>query len=90
MSCATRPYYITATGNVGPAAGGMVFSVVLTPASALSTLVLREGGSGGSVILAVQAAASGSSVQHTFEGLNYTGQLHATLSGSGAVATIEL
>lgn len=86
----TKLYYLSATGDVATANGGSVVSVTLTPAAALSTLVLREGGSGGNIILAVQAAANGNTAQVLLKGATYTGQLHATLSGSGAVASIEL
>ena len=85
-----KPYYITATGDVGSANGGEISVVVLTPAAAVSTLVLREGGSGGTIIAAFQAAASGNSVAVEASTLVYSGQLHATLSGSGAVAMIGI
>lgn len=90
----SRPIYLTATGNVGDTDGGAVRMLVLTPAAALSTLVLREGGSGGSILVTLQAAASGNSVTIPCEddsgdgGMVYSGQLHVTLTGTGAVATI--
>ena len=87
---ATAPYYLTATGNVGSANGGDLISIVLTPAAAVATAVVREGGSGGTIILALQAAANGASVQHLFRGLAYAGQLHVTLAGAGVQATVEL
>ncbi len=90
MSEATRPLYITGTGNVGPASGGILHSIVLTPAAADATLTLREGGSDGSIIAVVKAPANTASVPVFFEGAYYQGQLHATLAGAGAVATIEL
>jgi hypothetical protein len=90
MSRVTRPIYLTETGNAGGSNGGELMSAVLTPAAAVSTLVVRQGGAGGTVILTLQAAANGGSVQARFEGLGYSGQLHATLTGAGALATIEL
>ena len=89
MSSPTAPVYITGTGNIGGTIGGQVYSVTLTPAAAAATLVLREMGSGGAVIAAFQAAANGASFygEYCFA---YAGQLHATLSGSGATAMIEL
>lgn len=83
------PYYITATGNVGSANGGQIVSVTLTPAAATATLVLRESGSGGTIIAAFQAAASGNSFYGEYASA-YAGQLHATLTGAGAAAVIEL
>jgi hypothetical protein len=90
MNGGTLPYYGTATGNVGGADGGQVASATITPAAALSTLTLREDGSGGTVIAVLQAGASGSSFQARFCGLGYKGQLHATLSGAGASFVVEL
>ena len=87
---ATIPYYLTSTANVGDANGGEIDSVVLTPAAAVATAVVRENGSGGTIILALQAAANGGSVQHIFRGLVYSGQLHVTLAGAGVQATVEL
>ena len=86
----TKPYYVNATNNVGPASGGMIKGISLTPAAATANLTLREGGSGGTVIWDVQAAASGATVFLDLDGAVYTGQLHATLSGAGASAVIEL
>lgn len=86
----TLPVYLTGTGNAGSANGGQLYSITLTPAAALSTLVLREGGASGTIIAALQAAASGNSVQARFDGMAYAGQLHATLSGASASAVIEL
>lgn len=86
----TKLYYATATGDVGPATGGSLQSVTLTPAAALSTAVVREGGSGGSIIAAIQAAASGSSFTLWLKGATYSGQLHVTLTGSGATCAVEL
>ncbi len=86
----TKLHHITGTANVGGSAGGSIRSVTLTPAAALSTLVIRESGSGGTIIASLQAAASGNSAQVRFDGAAYSGQLHATLVGASAVAVIEL
>lgn len=91
----SRPLYISATGNVGGVNGGLIKQIVLTPAAAVATLVLREGGSGGNIIWSLQAAASGSSVILDFSsdidgGSIASGQIHATLGGVGAVATIAV
>lgn len=90
MSIVARPVHITGTGNVGGDSGGEIELVVLTPAAAVSTLTLKEGGSGGATILILQAAANGGSVVVEVCSLAYSGQLHATLSGTGATATIGL
>lgn len=89
MGASAAPFYITGTGNIGGASGGQVVSVTLTPAAAAATLVLRESGSGGTVIATFQAAANGASFYGRYC-FAYAGQLHATLSGSGAAAMIEL
>lgn len=85
-----KPYYITGTGDVGPAIGGEIVGIVLTPAAATATLTLREGGSGGTVIMVLQAAASGNSVVSEIPPLVYAGQLHATLAGAGASAVVAI
>lgn len=85
----SAPHYIVATGDVGPAGGGVVINVVFTAGSDAATLTLRKGGSGGSIFAVVKAAANVTAVA---SGLywNYDGQLHATLAGTGPVATIGL
>jgi hypothetical protein len=79
--------HITATGNVGGTAGGVLQNVVLSAGSAAATLTLRHNGSGGDTILIVTAPANETTV---LPGLSmvYSGQLHATLAGSGATATL--
>ncbi|HEU4542204.1 MAG TPA: hypothetical protein VFR23_13835 [Jiangellaceae bacterium] len=80
---------VTATGNVvtGPV---VLRSVMLTPAAAVSTLELRDG-SGGAIVLTLQAAASGSSSVWSAgkAGVLFSSALHATLSGAGAAASFE-
>lgn len=89
-SGATLPIHFTATGDVGGANGGEIDTVVLTPAAAIATLVLRENGSAGAIILSLQAAASGGSVVLPACDLAYSGQLHATVGGAGALAMVAL
>jgi hypothetical protein len=75
---------LTSTGNVPPHdTGGVCHGGVLTPGSALATVVLREGGSGGAVIATITALANGDSVQVPGP-FRYAGQLHATLTGTAA------
>jgi len=84
------PKHITGTGNVGPDSGGTVHSIVLTAGdSAAATLTLKQGGSGGGAIFVIGAPQDGTT---TITGLCavYHGQLHATLGGTGATATIVI
>jgi len=82
-------YHVDATGDVGPASGGILASVVITADSAASSVTLKEGGSGGTTILKLGAVANDSH-QAEFRGVSYTGQLHATIAGTNAVASVEL
>jgi len=89
-----HPTTISATGNVTTTQTS-IRTVVLTPAAAVATLVLRDGGSGGTVILNLQASANGDSVVCNFQDddlpvptVTSGVGLHATLGGAGAVADI--
>jgi hypothetical protein len=87
------PYPITTSGNVGPTNTGTgLRRVVLTPAAAVATLVLREGGSGGRILYQLQAAANGNSVTLDMgdDPDIISGQLHATIGGAGAFATVSI
>lgn len=84
----------TATGDV-VAGRRTLHSVVLTPAAAVATLDIRDG-SGGAVLLSLQAAANGSSViwaagspRGQEAGLPFGSSIHATLAGAGASVTVE-
>lgn len=79
--------YLTATGNVGVATGGVLAFVVLTAGSDAATLTLKQGGSGGAVIMVLKAAADTSVAVPIPAGLTYYGQLHATFTGTGPAAT---
>ena len=83
---AKRPQKFTATGDVTGAATGGHAVVILTPAAALSTVDVRQNGSGGTVIMSLQAAASGVSV--VSPDFYFEGQLHVTLSGASASVTV--
>lgn len=80
--------YVTATGDVGSTGSGSLLFVLLTAGSDAATLTLRQGGSGGSIIMVVKAPTGESVPVPIPGGANYTGQLHATLAGTGPVATI--
>jgi hypothetical protein len=86
-----------ATGNI-VSGRGQLNSVILTPAAAVSTVDVRLDGSGGTVVLSLQAAASGSSVVwrasdqqygQAGAGVAFAGPLHVTLSGAGASVSVE-
>lgn len=85
----SRPVRITATGNIGAPTGTRMALVALTAAAAAATLVLREGGSGGTIIATVAAPAN-TTVAVPYGGVEISGQLHGTLTGASAEATIEL
>lgn len=88
---ASRLVKVAATGNVRTGSVKLR-SVVLTPAAALSTLDVRDG-SGGNVIMSLQAAASGASVPWMSgdeDGVVFGTAVHATLVGAGASATFEI
>jgi hypothetical protein len=85
--------YATATGDVALAGAGgnprTLYSVVLTPAAALSTVEVRDG-SGGAIRLKLQAAASGGSVVWSDEnGVAFSSSIHLTLAGASAVAAVS-
>ena len=79
--------HVTASGNVGGSSGGTLHSAVLTAAGATSTLTLKQGGSGGTTILVLSAVANTSAASGPLN-IVYAGQLHATLSGASATATV--
>lgn len=69
-----------------------VKSVVLTPAAAKSTVVVRTGGASGTVKLALQAAADGSSViweSGNEAGVLFPDGIHITVTGAGALVDVE-
>ena len=80
---------LTGTATVGAANGGQLYGASLTAAAATSTLVLREGGASGTVILTLSAVANTTAAVR-FDGSGYSGQLHATITGASAVASVEI
>jgi hypothetical protein len=58
---------------------------VLTPAAAVATAVIREGGSGGTIVMSLQAAASGASVVVAFADPMVIADPHVTLGGAGVL-----
>lgn len=77
-----KPKHFTATGDisVGPAT---IYGFVLTPAAAVATAVIREGGSGGTIVMSLQAAANGSSAIVMFP--MSIADPHVTLAGAGVL-----
>lgn len=76
------------------AVGRQVFlhSVTLTPAAAKSTVRVQTGGSGGAILMNLQAAADGGSVTWTCGdpcGVPSDG-IYVTLTGSGASSLCEV
>lgn len=80
---------VTATGNVGGANGGSLIGGTLTAGADAASLVLREGGSGGTVLATIKAAA-GATQPYWYGGTGYSGQLHATLTGTSPEATVVI
>jgi hypothetical protein len=89
---ATRLERAAATGLIQ--AGPLYLkSVVLTPAAALSTASLQDSAAGGGTdVISLQAAASGSSAVWTAgdpDGVFFGTGLYLTLSGAGAAVSVE-
>jgi hypothetical protein len=85
---------VTATGDVATGSR-QLHSVTLTPAAAASTVDVRDG-SGGAIILSLQAAANGSSVvwlaaspRGEQPGVECSTSIHATIAGASASASFE-
>lgn len=82
---------ITATGNISATPCYLV-GVSLTPAAALSNLVIRNGGAGGTILLSLQAAAAGQTnlwLSGNYP-IRFGTDCHATLSGVAAEATATI
>lgn len=88
----SAPLNLTATGNFGPANGSRLGTVTLVGGSASATAVIREGGSGGTIVKQLATLTSTSAIEPptSCEGQSITGQGHVTLTGTGASVNIEL
>lgn len=84
-----HPATVAATGTV-VAGQARVRKVVLTPAGAVATLILRDGGAAGTVMANLQAAANGNSVVLDLNecGVQFSTDVHATIAGLGAQADV--
>lgn len=76
---------VAATGDV-TTTSTHVRSVSLTGGSDAATLTVKAGGSGGTTVLTVKAAAATTVVVDLHDAL-CSGGVHATLAGTGPVAT---
>lgn len=77
---------VSATGDVSTDDSNLR-AVTLTGGSAAATLTVKRGGSGGTTVLTVKAAIDTTvSVADLHDGA-CAGGIHATLTGTGAVAT---
>lgn len=84
-----RPKRITATGNVpGATDGGTCNAFMFQPGSAISTLTIREGGAGGTILFNLSAPANGPAIPYCGD-FHYEGILHVTLTGAAAEVTIN-
>ena len=75
------------------AKGGRIGSVVLTPAAAVSTLILYDNASAasGTVLLSLQAAANGNSaIFAPTDAIAFSNGVYADIGGSGAAAYVNL
>ena len=86
--------HLTATGDaVAVTKPASVFSVILTPAAALATAVIRTNGASGTIKATLQAPASGGSAVWTSgdsnNGVLYNKGVHVTITGAGALVDIE-
>ncbi|PXY21127.1 hypothetical protein [Prauserella muralis] len=76
---------VTATGDV-TTRDSYLRTVVLTGGSAASTLTVKAGGSGGTTVLTLKAAID-TTVSAELADAFCGGGIHATLAGTGAVAS---
>lgn len=78
---------VTATGDI-TTADAILRAVVLSPGSETATAVVRAGGSDGTAILALSAAASGNSTVISGLSVPCADGIHVTLTGTGASASV--
>lgn len=78
---------LSATGNIDGTNTIHLGTVVLTAGSDAATLVIKDGGSSGTAIFTLKAAAS-TSVVVSLPGVQ-VGTAHATFTGTGPVASFS-
>ncbi len=79
-----RATKFTSTGSLG--AGNIEALYILTPGSTAALVDIKEGGTGGTVVLSLQAAANGNSVQ--IGPLTIENPYLSAISGTGASLSI--
>jgi hypothetical protein len=87
---ATNSKHLTSTGDVtATTVKSRLYSVVLVPGSAASSVVVRTGGSGGTVIMKLVGAADTNGVVFsTNTPISAPTGIHATLAGTGAECVV--
>lgn len=87
---ASKQTEASATGDV-TTDSRTVKSVVLTAGSDAASVVVRSGGSGGTVQLTLKAAAGATATWVTgdVDGVGYADGIHVTLTGTGPVVDVE-
>jgi len=86
---ARSPSHITATGDVyAEGRRGMVTTLLLNAAAEDATAVLREGGSGGTIIWSISALTATSQPVSFPAGLIFQDGFHVTLGGAGATLDV--
>lgn len=81
-------YHLTADGTVHPTQG-RVTCVVLTGGSDAATLVLKDGGSGGTTKLTIKAPINETRVVN-FRGANFATDIYADVTGTALAAMVEV
>ena len=86
--------HATATGDVVVTTKvAFVHSIILTPAAAKSTVVVRTGGASGTIKASLQAPADGGSAiwsAGSDQGVLFTQGVHITVGGAGALVDVEV
>ncbi len=87
-SFASTKLRLTATGDVPASPKGICTAIRLVGGSTAATAVIREGGSGGTIITTLKAGIDG--VDNHSHDFYYEGGLHLTLTGTGVEATVYI
>lgn len=85
---ATQVKAVAATGDI-TTANAYLRSVVLTGGSDAATVVVRAGGSGGTVILTLKAAINTTAPQAVFGRVYCGAGIHVTVTGTAPAVTVE-
>lgn len=85
---ATQIRAVAATGDI-TTKDAWLRSVVLTGGSDAATVVVRAGGSGGTVILTLKAATATTAPQAVFGRLYCGAGIHVTVTGTAPAVSVE-